>query len=382
MAKLQGISNKQSLQNCALTVSGKLNKFEEIVQELTAQKNLSHLSPNEKRGLIRRQKDLIKERDLRHRFKSLNISGRNLKIEEFPDIATILEYEFGEGDRIKRGGGGLESHPKLTNDILYRAADNVTNMTDARLALLSLAPENFSISLSTCYNYTQNFRKGTREAKRHHEGRGINACVSLHKAPDTAPIKDLVIDVHWSSANVNAILDEAAQNPSQVVVDSYDAKQVVRPTDRHNLKTWRPCKYEDHTYYQSRQHAITPMSHLFLKTVETSRESRLSHQLYPNTSDVLLGSSPEKRETVIHQKRTGKAVTVLRLSHYENETVFRSVNEFLSLMTLPHLDSYFRDPNTGKLKQNLVFVVDNGVDMPRNPLVQMLLVRLQRYLIK
>ena len=189
----------------------------------------------------------------------------------------------------------------------------MTNMTDARLALLSLAPENFSISLSTCYSYTQNFRKGTQEAKRHHEGKGVNACVSLHKAPDTASIKDLVIDVHWSSANVNAILDEAAQNPSGVVVDSYDAKQVVRPTDRHNLKTWRPCEYEDHTYDQSRRHAITPMSHLFLKTVETNRGSRLSHQLYPNTSDIMLGSSPGKRETIIHQKRTGKAVTVLRL---------------------------------------------------------------------
>ena len=70
------------------------------------------------------------------------------------DIAATLENEFRKGDRIKRGGGGLESHPRLTNDIFYRAADNLTNMTDARLALLSLAPENFSISLSTCYNYT------------------------------------------------------------------------------------------------------------------------------------------------------------------------------------------------------------------------------------
>ena len=49
-------------------------------------------------------------------------------------------------------------------------------------------------------------------------------------------------------------------------------------------------------------------------------------------------------------------------------------------MTLPHLDSCFRDPSTGKLKQNFVFVADNGVDMPRSPLVGMLLVRLQRYL--
>ena len=154
----------------------------------------------------------------------------------------------------------------------------------------------------------------------------------------------------------------------------------MRPTDKHNLKTWRACEYEDHTYDQSRQNAITPMSHLFLKTEQTSRESRLSRQLKENKLDVLLGSSPGKSETVIHQKRTGKAVTVLRLSHYENETVFRSINELLFLMTLPHLDSYFRDPSTGKLKQNFVFVVDNGVDMPRSPLVGMLLVRLQRYL--
>lgn len=105
MAKLKGTANKESLQNCVLTVPRKLKKFGEIMQDLTAQKSLSSLSPNEQRGLIRRRKDLIKERDLRHQFKSSqNISGRKLKIEEFPDIAAILEYEFGEGGRIKRGG--------------------------------------------------------------------------------------------------------------------------------------------------------------------------------------------------------------------------------------------------------------------------------------
>ena len=146
-----------------------LERFETVMQELKEKKELADLEPHEQRGFLRRQKDLIKERELRHRYKS-DISGRKLKIEEFPDIAAILEYEFGEGDRIKRGGGGLESHSKLENDTLYRAADSKTNMVDARLALLSLAPEDFSISLSYCYNYTQNFRKGTLEAKRHHEG--------------------------------------------------------------------------------------------------------------------------------------------------------------------------------------------------------------------
>lgn len=58
MAKLKGTANKESLQNCVLTVPRKLKKFGEIMQDLTAQKSLSSLSPNEQRGLIRRRKDL------------------------------------------------------------------------------------------------------------------------------------------------------------------------------------------------------------------------------------------------------------------------------------------------------------------------------------
>ena len=85
--------------------------------------------------------------------------------------------------------------------------------------------------------------------------------VSLHKAPDTAP----------SSAKVNTILDEAAENAFETFVDSYDAKQVVRPNDKHNNKTWRQCEYHDHTYDQSRNNAVTSMTHLFVRTEETRR---------------------------------------------------------------------------------------------------------------
>ena len=102
---------------------------------------------------------------------------------------------------------------------------------------MALAPENFSVSLSTCFSYHHNYRKGTFEARRHHAGRGINACVSLHKAPDTAPIKDLIINIHWTSANVNYILDEAASDPSRYCVDSPDAKQVIRANTGHGGRT-------------------------------------------------------------------------------------------------------------------------------------------------
>ena len=68
---------------------------------------------------------------------------------------------------IKESGGGLESHPRLTTGTLYH-----------REILLSLSPQAFQILLSSCYNYTEN---GSAQAKRHHEGRGVNPPLSLKK---------------------------------------------------------------------------------------------------------------------------------------------------------------------------------------------------------
>lgn len=45
-------------------------------------------------------------------------TGRKLKVDEFPDLVTIIEYEFGEGDNRDRGGGGLKSHSKLRKELL------------------------------------------------------------------------------------------------------------------------------------------------------------------------------------------------------------------------------------------------------------------------
>ena len=106
--------------------------------------------------------------------------GRYLKSEQFPDLAGILEFAFGKGDRVDRAGGVLESHPRLIDTVLYSAADSNTIMRHARQTILALAPEGFNIGLSSCFNYTQNYRAGTYQAKRHHTGRGINACLSLH----------------------------------------------------------------------------------------------------------------------------------------------------------------------------------------------------------
>jgi hypothetical protein len=74
-------------------------------------------------------------------------------------------------------------------------------------------------------------------------------------------------------------------------------------------------------------------------------------------------------------------VSLLYLSFYEPDTTFKCLNEFLYLLTLPSLDVLFRNPNTGKLKDEIIFVVDNGPsEQPSSPMVQMLLVRLLKFL--
>lgn len=299
-------------------------------------------------------------------------SGRRLKCEEFPELALCLEYAFGEGDRLHRSGGGLEAHPKLLDTTLYKALDNATTMKQAKEFISAVNPD-LKISLSTLYNYTMNYKKGTHQAKAHHHGKGITAYISLHKPPTTAETKH-PINAHWSTANVNYLVDSSAENSDSGLVDSKDAKcsvcgdidPVLRPG-----KSWQTFETPDHTFDQSRKNAVTPISHLFVET-KVSQQRNLNvdvHCPVPCT------------ESTIHLTRTGQAITLINISYFEPETVFRVFNEFFYLLSMPPLDAFFRNPKTGKLKEIISFVVDNGPsEAPSNLLVKLLLVRLRKIL--
>ena len=301
----------------------------------------------------------MKLEKLRHVFKG---RGRKLKC-EFPDLAGILEFAFGESDRVDRAGGGLESHPRLTDTVLYRAAESNTIMKQARETILALAPEGFSISLSTCFNYTQNYREGTYQAIRHHSGRGINTCLSLHKPPRIG-VEQFIINLHWSTQNVNLTLDLAHSLPNCILVDSKDAKAKnhsdVSPVQKPG-KAWRKVILPDHAWNRSSHNAVTPISHLLMET------------------ELHLEDKGEQRLTVYSVRRTGTAATLLKLSHFEPETVHRVFNEIFLLLRNPALDHLFRNCDTGKLKEHFAFIVDNGPSKaPSSPLVRMWLVRLAR----
>lgn len=143
----------------------------------------------------------------------------------------------------------------------YRSVDKKT-MVEARQLLLSLAPLGFNITLSSCYNYTQTYHAGSRQAKRQHDHRPEgNSYVSL-QLPPRVGVPHFVVNLHWTTANVNSGID--IDGDDDAVTTSKDAKAVV-PTDmapvKHQGRTWsRRHVLPDHTYDQSRTNCITPMT--------------------------------------------------------------------------------------------------------------------------
>lgn len=258
----------------------------------------------------------------------------------------MLSFAFGECDIREFGGGGLESHPRLTTGTLYRACDSATTMKRAREILLSYAPEGFKISLSSCYNYTQNFRKGSRQEKQHHFGKeGVNAQISLKRPPRTG-VPQFVVNLHWSTANVNLIVD-SHHGQSHSLVMSKDAKAIIpadiAPVQRPGHSWNSRLELNDHTWDQSRTNAVTPMTFLFLMTSV--------NQLPATCTTVECLETQVSDTTTLYLTRIGQGVTLLNLSFYEPETTFKCLNEIFYLLTIPALDSFFRDHVSGKLKK-------------------------------
>ena len=364
--RLRGIQNRRSTRRAKCKLPILLGQYKDICK--TSQIVRNDLTVLQQHQLTQR---VISQRKLKEIRIIAQGRGRKLKCSEFPELATVLSYAFGEYD-MQQGGGGLEAHPRLTNGTLYQTTESVTTMKRAREILFSMAPKGFTISLSTCYNYTENYRERSAQAKRHHAGRGINALISLGKPPRTG-VEQLVINLHWSTANVNLNVD-AYQDLSHCIVVSKDAKAIIpgdiSPVQRPG-RSWKPREHPDHTWDQSRVNAITPMTFLFLSTVVKRQPSSTLQEFDLSTSDC----------TTLHLTRTGQGVTLINLSFYEPETTFRCITELLYLLTLSSLDCFFRDQKSGSLKKEFIFVVDNGPsEQPSSPLVQMVLVRLVRLL--
>ena len=353
-ARLEGLQSRYAVRNASDRLEADLLTYSELKK--TSQVVRNDMT-NEKQALLQRR--IAAKR--KHKEMRTIAQGRGaiLKCKQFPDLAAVMECLFCTE--------GLETHPRLTDTVLYKSKSNTLTMKHAREALLSLSPNGFSISLSSCYNYTQNYKAGTAQAKRHHDGQDINACISLHNAPRIG-VSKLVPNLHWSSANVSSILDSAAEDPQDTLLDSKDAKNIIcadiSPVQVPG-KTWkkRDSVLPDHSWDQSRTNAVTPMTHLFLQI--PSPADRIE-RMFLNCVKVA---------------RSGKAAGLINLSLYEPSTTVRALNELLYMMTLPQFDEIFRNSETKRLKKKFIFIVDNGpAEQPSSPLVRMTLIRLMKYL--
>lgn len=358
VVSIKGTKFKGSVSKHLATLDSTLKSFKEINRSCQTVRN--DMTISQQHTKVQREKEKHKKERLKVVAEG---RGRKLKCEEFPELARYIEFAFGEGDRVLRGGGGLQADPRLLDSTLFKAADNATVMRHAKEMLSKIKPD-LQISTSCLYTYTMNYRKGTKQAERHHHGKGVNADISLHKPPNTSQ-NIYPINSHWSTSHVNYLMDSAAENANGFLLDSKDAKCIVCGDIAPVLKpgkSWSNFETPDHSFDQSRMNAVTPMTHLFMDM--------------PNVDLLIPGT-----ETVVNVTRSGKAVILINLSLTEPETVFRVFNEIMYLMTIPSLDKFFRNPDTRRLKEIMGFIVDNGPsEAPASFLVQMLLVRLLKFL--
>lgn len=191
--------------------------------------------------------------------------------------------------------------------------------------------------------------------------------------PSRTKVDRLVVNLHWTTDNVNSLVDMPTSATSLVI--SKDAKAIV-PSGiapvQHPGRSWSKREMADHSWDQSRTNAVTPMTFLFLEKQVSSTRHSLS-----NSQGIGSGGS----SSCLYVTRTGQAVTLINLSFFEPETTFKCImNEIFLLLNLPELDVLFKDQD-GKLKKEWIFVVDNGpAEQPNCSLVQFCLVRLLKFL--
>ena len=116
----------------------------------------------------------------------------------------------------------------------------------------------------------------------------VKAKLSLHRPPHTK-VNKLVVNLHYPSANINYLGDYDAKYPENVLVDSRRKKIVcgdITPVQKPS-KLWKNVEYPDHDWDQSRINAVTPMTHLFLRTDVTHKASLIRHTPAINEVDIM-----------------------------------------------------------------------------------------------
>ena len=142
--------SKKSLKCSNIQSVGNIRKY----MEMSKDKELSQYTLQKKKS------------ELPHRLPG---SGRLSFIDLYPELSQIMLSLFDSCSE------GFSAHPRLICDTLFLEKQGWLDMPRC----VSILQQVFGIpiTLSTAYTYTDNFKRGTRQAKRHHES--INPGISL-----------------------------------------------------------------------------------------------------------------------------------------------------------------------------------------------------------
>lgn len=173
---------------------------------------------------------------------SQRISGswRKSYAELYPELTSCMLQLFDSGSVSV-----LSAHPRLITYTLFMEKHSWIDMP--RCVSIDNQVFGIPLRLSTAYTFTENFRSKTNQAKRHHEGRGINLGISLRKSTRDYK-KQPSLNSHYATANVNYTIEnvclshdctEVARN-NKALVHSY-VEVVQRPS-----KSWIKISYSNH----------------------------------------------------------------------------------------------------------------------------------------
>ena len=104
VVSIKGAQFKGSISKHRATLNTNLKTFKDIKVNSQAVRN--DMTVAQQHSYVQRKIKKLKEDNMNSIAKG---RGQKLKCEEFPELAGYIEFPFGEGDRILRGGGGSPS---------------------------------------------------------------------------------------------------------------------------------------------------------------------------------------------------------------------------------------------------------------------------------
>lgn len=280
-------------------------------------------------------------------------SGRPNFAERYPELSSIMLSLF------DAAGQGLSSHPRLICDTLFMDKTSWLDMPRCVSTLNQVF--GIPIKLSTAYTYTENFRSKTNQAKRHHEGRGLNPGISLRKSTRDGQ-KHKSINSHYATTSMNYTLENMFNRKAAGIARDNkalvhtDIEIVQRPS-----KSWKKISYSDHDWDKDRNRTLAITTYQLI-------QRKMDTEEYINQ----LNGIPLTRSRL-----SGEGISIVKMSFFQKEGAFRHLNETFFIMS--EFSKHFMVNQ--KFVTEIIFTVDGGGDeRPRNKLTEFLSTLFRRIL--